>query len=94
MDKLCPLLEKPCIEHHCRWFIHIVGRNPNTGTQEDQFGCAVEWLPVLLIENAQKTLQTTSTLDKMREEMRKPIRLEVARALEMPGSNKEMEAVK
>jgi hypothetical protein len=51
---VCPLHRKPAEEvcHTCPWWLEIRGRNPNTGVDVDQWGCAVSFLPMLLIENA------------------------------------------
>ena len=34
------------------WWIQLRGTNKNTGKEIDEYGCAVAWLPMLLIENA------------------------------------------
>ncbi len=58
----------PCIEHRCRWYIHLIGTNPQTGGSEDRWGCAVEFLPVLLIENAKETRQAAGAIESARNE--------------------------
>jgi hypothetical protein len=40
-----------CIEHRCRWFVQVLGAHPQTGDALDRWGCAVEFLPLLLLEN-------------------------------------------
>jgi len=67
-DKTCPLLKGACIEHGCRWYIQVLGNNPQTGAPLDKWGCAVEWLPVLLIENSQQQRQTGAAVESFRNE--------------------------
>lgn len=68
-NKICPLLKKNCVEHQCRWYIQVMGKNPQTGHDLNQWGCAIEWLPVLLIENAQVERQTAASVDAFKNEM-------------------------
>lgn len=69
-EKLCPLLKKPCIEHDCRWFVHLLGRDPQTGKEKDDWGCTIEYLPVLLIENAHQTRQFAGAAESARNAAR------------------------
>jgi len=62
--KKCPLLNKKCIEHDCEWFIHLVGLHPQTGQPQDEWGCAIKWLPVLLVESAGMTRNVSAALDR------------------------------
>lgn len=79
-DKLCPLLKKACVEHACRWYIQVMGKNPQTGADLNHWGCAVEWLPVLMIENSQQQRQTGAAVESFRNESVKNAR-QVAAAL-------------
>ena len=45
------------------------GTNPNTGKEVDEWGCAVTWLPVLLIENSQQQRHTGAAVESFRNEM-------------------------
>jgi len=65
----CPLIKKDCITHKCAWYMRISGLNPNTGEQLDDWGCAVAWLPVLLIENSQQQRQTGAAVESLRNEV-------------------------
>lgn len=65
----CPLLKKDCIGLKCAWFTQIRGQNPNTGEPVDNWACAVEWLPVLMIENSQQQRQTGAAVESFRNEM-------------------------
>jgi len=65
----CPLINKECIQHQCEWYIQIMGKNPNTGEDLNKFGCAISWLPVLLIENAKEVRQGAAAVESFRNEM-------------------------
>ena len=66
----CPLDKfKPCRQLECAWFMKVRGNNPNTGEEVDDFGCAMAWMPVLLIENSQQQRQTGAAVESFRNEM-------------------------
>lgn len=65
--KLCPLIREECSEHACAWYTHLIGQNPQTGAQVDDWGCAVGLLPILLVENAKNTREATARVDQFRE---------------------------
>lgn len=65
----CPFWRGPCKEHQCRLYIQVIGMNPNTGEQMNKYGCAFEFLPVLMIENSQQQRQTGASVDAFRNEM-------------------------
>lgn len=65
----CPLIKKDCIQLKCAWFTQLRGTNPNTGKDVDEWGCAISWLPVLLVENSQQQRQTGAAVESFRNEM-------------------------
>jgi|TARA_E500000318_G_scaffold12143_1_gene11113 hypothetical protein len=66
----CPMDKfNPCRQFDCAWFMKISGTNPNDGQPTEEWGCAVAWLPVLLIENAQQSRQTGAAVESFRNEM-------------------------
>lgn len=66
----CPLDGfKPCRQLECGWFTQMRGTNPNTGEAVDSWGCAVTWLPMLLVENASQSRQTGASVESFRNEM-------------------------
>jgi len=66
----CPLNKfKPCKKFDCAWYTQIRGTDPNTGKEVDNYGCAVAWLPMLLIENSQQSRQTGAAVESFRNEM-------------------------
>jgi hypothetical protein len=66
MSKSCPL-GHTCNE--CHWHIRLRGQNPQTGGEIDQDGCAIAWIPILLIENSQQQRQTAGAVESFRNEM-------------------------
>jgi len=67
-DTFCPLLKKACIESRCKWWVHIRGKHPQKEGEIDFPDCAIKWLPVLLIENAQMERQTGAAVESFRNE--------------------------
>ena len=67
-DTFCPLIKKACIESRCKWWIHIRGKHPQKEGEMDFPDCAIKWLPVLLIENAQMERQTGAAVESFRNE--------------------------
>jgi hypothetical protein len=70
----CPLNSK-CEEikdgaiHRCQWYTKLAGTNPNTGETVDEHGCAIAWLPMLLIENSMQQRSTSAAVESFRNEM-------------------------
>ena len=65
----CPLIKADCKGIQCSWFTQMRGTNPNTGQPVDEWGCAVVWLPVLLVENSQQQRSTGAAVESFRNEM-------------------------
>jgi len=65
----CPLIKKDCIQTKCAWFTQVRGTHPQTGQEVDEWGCAISWMPVLLIENSQQQRQTGAAVESFRNEM-------------------------
>ena len=66
---ICPFLKKKCIEHDCQLYTQLQGTNPNSGQPIDEWGCAVAWLPILLIEGAKETRQGAAAIESFRNEV-------------------------
>ena len=67
--KYCPLIKKDCIGLECSWFTQIRGMNPNTGEPVDEWGCAITWMPMLMIENSQQQRSTSVAVESFRNEV-------------------------
>ena len=66
----CPLDGfAPCRQMGCGWFTRLAGTNPNTGAETDEWGCAMAWLPLLLVENASQSRQTGAAVESFRNEV-------------------------
>ncbi len=66
--KFCPLIGEDCLGLKCAWFTQVRGTNPQTGEPVDEWGCAVTWMPLLLIENSQQQRQTGAAVESFRNE--------------------------
>ena len=66
--KFCPLIGEDCLGLKCSWFTQIRGAHPQTGEEIDEWGCAVNWMPTLLIENSQQQRQTGAAVESFRNE--------------------------
>ena len=66
--KFCPLIGEDCLGLKCAWFTQLRGTNPQTGHEVDEWGCAVTWMPMLLIENSQQQRQTGAAVESFRNE--------------------------
>jgi hypothetical protein len=67
--KYCPLIKKDCIGLQCAWFTQVRGTNPNTGKEVEEWGCAMAWMPMLMIENSQQQRSTSAAVESFRNEM-------------------------
>lgn len=66
----CPLNKfSPCKQLECAWFTQLRGTNPNTGKEVDEWGCAMAWMPMLMVENSQQQRQTGAAVESFRNEM-------------------------
>jgi len=69
----CPLGAK-CEEikdgaiHRCAWYTKLAGTNPNTGESMDENGCAIAWMPMLMIENSMQQRSTSAAVESFRNE--------------------------
>ena len=69
MSDYCPLIQKKCKEHKCKFYIQVLGKNPQTGHDVSEWNCAITWLPMLLIEGSQQTRQTGAAIESFRNEV-------------------------
>ena len=75
---ICPLLNDVCIEDAsiknnelvaCRFWVHVIGKDPQTGKDIDNADCAFAWNPILMIENSRINRETGSAVESFRNEM-------------------------
>ena len=78
MGDYCPLIKKKCVEHKCKFYIQVMGKDPNTGQDVNDFDCAIAWLPMLLIEGSQQTRQTGAAIESFRNQVvKKQIQIDI-----------------
>jgi len=75
---ICPLMGGECIEDGsirdgelvaCRFWVHVLGKDPQTGKDIDNADCAFAWNPVLMIENSRVNRETGAAVESFRNEM-------------------------
>jgi hypothetical protein len=52
----------------CRFWVTVMGKNPQTGETVNNGDCAIAWTPVLLIENSKVNRETASSVESLRNE--------------------------
>lgn len=66
----------------CNWFTHVRGTNPQTGSEVDEWKCAIAWMPMLSINISQEVHQGAAATESFRNEMldasEKSLRTQVA----------------
>ena len=66
----CPLNQfQPCKELECAWFMKVAGKDPQKDTEIEEWGCAIPWIPIFLMENNRVTFQTGAAVESFRNEM-------------------------
>ena len=50
----------------CLWYTKLRGINPQSGQEIDNDGCAIAFLPILLIENSNQQRQTAAAVESTR----------------------------
>lgn len=74
---LCPILDRDCEQFKCMFWTQLLGTDPQTGKEVNEYDCAVKWLPLLLIEGAKEARQTAAAVESFRNEMVKANQIEV-----------------
>jgi hypothetical protein len=59
-------MSKVC--HTCPLWMHIRGKNPNTGADVDRWSCGLAQLPILMVENAQQSRFVEGAVNELRKE--------------------------
>lgn len=55
--------------YRCRWYITVLGKDPQSEKFIDKKGCAIEFMPLLQIEVAQTNRGQTAALESFRNAM-------------------------
>ena len=77
---MCPLHKKDQSKvcHKCPWWIQLRGKDPTSTQEIDRWGCAISFMPVLQVENAQMQRQTGAAIESFRNEVIKRSDAQVA----------------
>jgi len=65
----CPLLQKDCIGLKCKWYAQVRGKNPQTNADIDHWGCAITWLPLMLVEGSMQMRRACAAVESFRDEV-------------------------
>ena len=73
-ENFCPLgaeceSVKDGVIKKCMWHVKLVGKDPQTGDDVDEWGCAMAWTPLLLVENSRQQRSTASAVESLRNEV-------------------------
>jgi len=52
----------------CAWYTKMVGLDPNTGKEIDDWACAMSWMPMLQVEMSSTNRGQTKALESFRNE--------------------------
>ena len=52
----------------CAWYTKMVGLDPNTGKEVDDWACAMSWMPMLQVEMSSTNRGQTQALESFRNE--------------------------
>jgi len=70
---VCPLGSK-CEEikdnelSRCAWYVKLVGKDPQSEKDIDEWRCAMSWLPLMLVEVSQTNRGTAESVVSLRDE--------------------------
>jgi hypothetical protein len=53
----------------CPWYVHVRGVDNNTGKEVDNWGCAIAWMPTLMINTANESRKGVAATESFRNEM-------------------------
>ncbi|MBA4141937.1 MAG: hypothetical protein H0X43_02800 [Nitrosospira sp.] len=53
----------------CPWYVQVRGVDPNTGEETGPWGCAIAWMPTLMINAANESRRSAAATESFRNEM-------------------------
>ena len=66
----CPLHNfEPCKQLDCAWFTKIAGKNPQGQKEVEEWGCAVTFMPILMVANTNSNTRTQAAIESFRNKM-------------------------
>jgi hypothetical protein len=80
----CEVVKDGAIER-CAWYVELSGTNPQTGEQIHNVSrCAMNWLPILLVEGNGKTLHVAAAVESLRNTVAEPRPIRIVSDYEEP----------
>lgn len=70
---ICPLGSK-CEEiksdtlYRCAWFVKLVGKDPQSEKEIDEWRCAMAWMPLMQVEVSQTNRGVAESVESLRNE--------------------------
>ena len=52
----------------CPWYTKVAGTNVNTGKETEDWGCAIAWMPALMINTANESRKGVAAIESFRNE--------------------------
>ena len=53
--------------HRCRWMVKLIGKDPQSQNDIDEWNCAIAWIPLMMVEVGQGIRGTTESVVSMRD---------------------------
>lgn len=75
--------------HRCAFLTTLKGKNPQTNEDQDEEGCAIYWLPILLLENSRAAHSTAAAVETFRNEVSKNQQVTNLLSLQIAKNNNE-----
>lgn|SRR5687768_14896132 len=60
---------KKTILYRCPWYVQVHGMDTNTGRETATWGCAIAWMPTLMINMANESRKGVAATESFRNEM-------------------------
>jgi len=70
LGSVCESAKDGYIER-CSWYTKLQGHNPQNNQPIDEWRCAIQWLPLMQIENTGQQRRTGAAIESFRNEMTK-----------------------
>ena len=66
----CPLHNfEPCKQLDCAWFTKLAGKNPQGEKEIEEWGCAITFMPILMVANTNSNVRTQAAVESFRNIM-------------------------
>jgi hypothetical protein len=78
--------EKRPVLYRCPWYVRVRGVDTNTGEETDNWGCAIAWMPTLMINTANESRKGVAAIESFRNEMAKQKLMPLASSMAPPVS--------